>query len=251
MSNAHVTFDFTDTHVLVTGGTSGIGYAIATAFVKAGAHVTVTGTRASTLDYDVDLSAFTYRQLQVTDKDAINALAASLQKLDILINNAGASFPGGKSEWEPDVFAQALDINLMSAFRLSHACKPLLEKSELPGGASIINISSMSGIMAVEMVPGYGTAKAGIIQMTRSLGQAWARNNIRTNAIAPGLIQTRMTKGFADDPEICKPILKRTPLRRTGTSEEIADVVLFVCSGSASFIVGQTINVDGGYSVVG
>lgn len=251
MSKADVIYDFAGSSVLITGGSSGIGYATACAFRKAGATVHVTGTRPSPHDYAVDLSAFTYHQLQVTDKAAIDALPGKIGKLDILINNAGASFPGGKSEWEPDVFDQALDINLSGAFRLAHACKPLLEQSNLPGGASIVNIASMSGIMAVELVPGYGTAKAGIIHMTRSLGQAWARKGIRTNAIAPGLIQTRMTEGFADNPDISKPIIARTPLKRVGTVEDISAVILFLCSGSAGFIVGQTLNVDGGYSIVG
>lgn len=251
MSKAEATFDFFGSTVLITGGSSGIGHATACAFKKAGATVHITGTRHSAEDYALDLSGFVYHPLQITDKAAINALPEKIGKLDILINNAGASFPGGKSEWEPDVFAEALDINLMGAFRLAHACKPLLEQSNLPGGASIVNIASLSGIMAVELVPGYGTAKAGIIQMTKSLGQAWARKGIRTNAIAPGLIQTRMTEGFADNPEICKPILARTPLKRTGSPEDISEVILFLCSASAGFIIGQTINVDGGYSVTG
>jgi NAD(P)-dependent dehydrogenase (short-subunit alcohol dehydrogenase family) len=251
MTNASVQFDFIQAEVLITGGTSGIGYATATAFNKAGAVVHITGTRSSANDYTVDLSDFIYHQLEATDKMAINTLAASLSHLDILINNAGASFPDGKNEWDPDVFAQALDINLMSAFRLSTACKALLENSNIIGGASIVNIASLSGVMAVDLVPGYGTAKAGIIQMTKNLGLSWAKLGIRTNAIAPGLIQTRMTEGFADNPEFCKPILKRTPLKRTGTAEEIAQVILFLCSSGASFIVGETIMVDGGYSVVG
>lgn len=244
-------FNFSDCHVLITGGTSGIGYATAQLFHQAGATVHITGTRKNISAYDINLSSFIYHELQLTNTNSIDDVLKKIPQLDILINNAGASFPGGKSEWEPDVFAQALDINLMGAFRMATACKPLLEISTLKGGACIINIASMSGIMAVDLVPGYGAAKAGIIQMTKNLGLSWAKLGIRTNAIAPGLIQTRMTEGFADNPDICKPILKRTPLKRTGTAEEIANIALFLCTNNASFIIGQTIVADGGYSITG
>ena len=251
MSQANTTFDFTDCSVLITGGSSGIGLAIAQAFVKAGASVVITGTKAQTADYALDLSAFGYRQLNVEDKQQIKDVAASLDKLDILINNAGASFPDGKDEWDPEIFDRALHINLSSAFSMAHACKDKLSASQIAGGASIINMASLTSFMAVEMVPGYGAAKAGLVQTTKTLGLGWAKNNIRVNAIAPGLIETKMTAGFADNADMNKPILARTPLKRTGKPNDIADVALFLCSSSAQFIVGQTLAVDGGYSVVG
>ncbi|MBW2380574.1 MAG: SDR family oxidoreductase, partial [Deltaproteobacteria bacterium] len=117
MSNA-ASFDFSGAKVLVTGGSNGIGAAISKAFADAGADVVITGTRASASEYDGDLSAYKYRQLELTDKTAIEALAASLDGLDILVNNAGGNFPGGKHEAVPDVFEESVAINLFGAYRL-------------------------------------------------------------------------------------------------------------------------------------
>ncbi len=107
-----LSFDFTDTEVLVTGGTSGIGFAVASAFADDGATVTVTGRRAKPDEYETDLARFGYRQAEMTDRESVDALVSSLDHLDVLVNNAGANFPGGRDEWEPDTFAAALSLNL-------------------------------------------------------------------------------------------------------------------------------------------
>lgn len=251
MARATAIFDYSDSCVLVTGGSNGIGLGIATAFAAAGAQVTITGTRAAAADYDSDLSAFTYRQLELTDSAAIRALASNLGTLDVLINNAGASLPGGRDEWEPEVFDQAVQINLLASYHLAHACKALLSASDLPGGASIIGIASLTSFFANEMVPGYGAAKAGVVQLSKTLGISWARHGVRANAIAAGMIDTRMTSFMQDIPEYNDPIMTRTPLKRWGKPEDIAGAALFLASESASFITGQTLLVDGGYSVFG
>ena len=247
--NNSVRYDYTGSKVLVTGGTSGIGYGIASAFAKAGASVTVTGTRASSADYDtMDLSAFTFKTLKVQDTEAIKTLAAELNGLDILVNNAGASMPGG-DEWTHDGFEESVRVNLFSAYHMSQACFEHLKASNIKGGASIIGIASLTSFFANELVPGYGAAKAGLVQMAKSMGLTWAEHGIRANTIAAGMTDTRMTGFLKDIPDFNDPIIKRTPLKRWGTPEDMAGAVLFLCSEQASFITGQTLVIDGGYTL--
>ena len=241
-------FDFTGARVLVTGGSNGIGLGIARAFATASARVTITGTRPAAADYDHDLSAYAYRALDVRDGAAIQQLAAGLDGLDVLVNNAGANTVQ-PSEWDPDVFEDALRLNLSSAFRLATAAKPLLAKSALEGGASIVNLASMSSFFAVPIVPGYGAAKAGVVQMTKNLAVAWAKHRIRVNAVAPGLILSNMTKVMKGIEALEKPQLERTPLGRWGTPEDVAPAVLYLASAAAGFVTGHTLCVDGGYAV--
>lgn len=247
--NNSVHYDYTGSKVLVTGGTSGIGYAIATAFAQAGASVTVTGTRASSADYDtMDLSAFTFKTLKVQNTEAIKTLAAELSGLDILVNNAGASMPGG-DEWTHDGFEESVRVNLFSAYHMSQACFEHLKASNIKGGASIIGIASLTSFFANELVPGYGAAKAGLVQMAKSMGLTWAGHGIRANTIAAGMTDTRMTGFLKDIPDFNDPIIKRTPLKRWGLPEDMAGAVLFLCSEQASFITGQTLVIDGGYTL--
>jgi NAD(P)-dependent dehydrogenase (short-subunit alcohol dehydrogenase family) len=249
MSNANVAYDFSGSRILVTGGSRGIGAGIAKAFLDAGAAVTITGTRPSSSDYEGDLSAYRYHQLRMTDSAGIEQLAESLDGLDVLVNNAGENFPGGQDEVIPDVFEESVAINLFGAYRLAVACKEKLARSRLDGGASIINLASMSSFFAVPVAPGYAAAKAAIVQMTKSLAVAWAAEGIRVNAVAPGLIESNMTALMKGVETLEKPHLDRTPMGRWGTPEDIAPPVLFLASSAARFVTGQTLAVDGGYSV--
>lgn len=244
-------FDFTGAQVLVTGGSNGIGLGIATAFAEAGASVTITGTRTSAADYDHDLSQFGYRQCVMTDKAQIADLAALFDALDVLVNNAGQVMPGGKMEYDPDVFDEALQINVSAAFRLTQALRPLLAVSSLEGGASVVNMASLSSFFAVEFVPGYGAAKAAVVQMTKTLAVNAARDGIRVNAVAPGLIESNMTAPMLGIDAMTAPHLARTPAGRVGTPDDVWPAVLFLCSSAARYVTGQTLLVDGGFSVVG
>ncbi|OBI37065.1 SDR family NAD(P)-dependent oxidoreductase [Mycobacterium colombiense] len=244
------TFDFTGSHVLVTGGTAGIGNGIAAAFARAGASVTITGTRDSAADYDDDLSAFTYRQCQIRDPESIDALAESLGDLDILINNAGGPYPAG-DEYDPDGYIASVTQNMFGPMRLTMKCHDRLKSSNAPGGASVVNVVSMSAFRSAVFVPGYASSKMGLISLTMNLARQWANDGIRVNAIAPGLIDTRMTNPAMGIPEIMDvEIGFHTPLGRPGTPQDCAGAALFLCTDAAAYITGTSIAVDGGYLTV-
>jgi NAD(P)-dependent dehydrogenase (short-subunit alcohol dehydrogenase family) len=241
-------FDFSGARVLVTGGSGGIGLGIARAFAEAGAGVAITGRRARASDYDTDLSGLEYFPLEMRDAAGIERVARSLGSLDVLVNNAGENYPFDPSEWDPEVFERSIAVNLVSAFRMSIACKPLLAESRLEGGASVLQIASMSAFRAVTFVPGYGAAKAGIVQMTQNLAVAWVAERIRVNAVAPGLVESGMTAAMRGMPELEKVELAKCPMGRWGTPADIAPAFLFLASSAAGFVTGQTLCVDGGYS---
>lgn len=243
-----VTFDFTDSNVLVTGGTSGIGHAVASAFAQSGANVTVTGTRGSTQDYETELSRFTYLQCQMLDGDSIDAVVGSLGGLDILINNAGGMFPGGQDEWEPEGFATSVSANLFGPMRLTVGCHDLLKQSTVAGGPSVVNVVSMSSFRSAPFVPGYGSAKAGLVALTMNLARRWVEDGIRVNGVAPGIIHTPMLAPGVDLPTIKDvEIGFHTPLGRLGTAEDVVGTVLFLGTSAASFVTGTIFAVDGGY----
>ncbi len=235
----------------MTGGTSGIGAGIAAAYRASGANVTITGTRPSPKDYDADLTGYRYLQLDVEDNLCIDRVAESVPKLDILINNAGISLAStGLDEYEFEVFDRSIQMLLSSVFRMTCACADKLAQSELPGGASVIGIASMNSYFGMELTPGYGAAKGGLVQLTKTLSIRLARRNIRVNAVAAGLTESRMTANTLETPAWTEPTLARTPLARFGTPQDIAGPVLFLSSSLAGFITGQTLPADGGFTIM-
>jgi 3-oxoacyl-[acyl-carrier protein] reductase len=246
MTNA-LSFDFADTSVLVTGGTSGIGHAVALGFARAGASVTVTGTRASANEYDTDLSLVEFSQLDMRDRAEVDALASRLGTVDVLVNNAGANFPDGLDEWSPEGFSAALELNVAGAMRLTVGARQALAGSSMAGGASVVNVVSMTAFRSTTIVPGYSAAKAALTALTRNLAVHWAGDGIRVNAVAPGLIDTPMTAPMRAFPELLEAEVGRGALRRMGTPREVAAAVMFLSSDVSAFTTGSVVAVDGGY----
>ncbi|MCV7077072.1 SDR family NAD(P)-dependent oxidoreductase [Mycobacterium szulgai] len=242
---AQVSFDFTGTTALITGGTSGIGHAIATLFRDAGAEVTVTGTKSDSGEYETDLAGMAYQRLQIADPDSVDNLAQGFTGLDVLINNAGANFPGGLDESKPDGFDASVALNLIGPYRLTVGLYRALKCSTAAGGASVVNLASMSALRAVTLVPGYGAAKAGIVCVTRNLAVKWAGKGIRVNAVAPGTIDTPMTAPMHVAQQLVDIELAHIPLRRFGSAAEIAPTVAFLCTEQSSYTSGAVFVVDG------
>lgn len=236
-------FEFTGASVIVTGGTSGIGRATADAFAAAGARVLVTGTRRAASEYESLPKGAEYRQLNLESPESIAGFAASVDRVDVLVNNAGHTMP-------QSAFATTVQVNLMAVHDLSTRLHEKLKSSRLPGGASVVNLASMMSYFGSPWFPAYGAAKAGILQLTRTLAAAWAKDGIRVNAVAPGSVPTAMTAPFANDPAVHRMVSDKTPMGRWAEPGEIAAPILFLCSDAASFVTGHTLVADGGYSIV-
>lgn len=237
---------FAGRSALVTGGTSGIGAAIAAALAACGAIVTVSGRQAASVaQFNAQrLPNQNAVQLDVADNAAIKALISGFERLDIVVNSAGIVLR--QREYEPDAFAEVVDVNLNGSMRVAEAARPLLAKQ----GGSIVNIASMLSFFGGAHAPAYSASKGGVVQLTKSLAIRYAPQNIRVNAIAPGWIVTKFTQAVQDDKARHDSIVRRTPMGRWGKPDDIGGAAVFLCSPAAAFITGVTLPVDGGYLAV-
>lgn len=237
--------DLTGMVAVVTGGVGGIGGAIAATLKRAGAEVIATGYDQAEVDARKDdpaLAGLRLVPLDVGDAAAVEAFAQSIDRTNLLINCAGTTSRGPLA-FEEEAFNHVINVNLTGTMRMSRAFKAKLAQN----GGAIVNIASVMSFFGSGTAPGYAASKGGITQLTKSLAIAWAEEGIRVNAVAPGWIVTPLTDKQID-PALRERVVSRTPMRRWGEPQHIADAVAFLCSAQAAFITGAILPVDGGYS---
>lgn len=230
---------------LVTGGTRGIGEAIARALAEAGFAVVAGGVGADELAAFRPDPRIATRLLDVTDPASVAGAIEACPRLDLLVNCAGIIQRAGK-EFEIEAFARTVEVNLTGTMRMCVAARPKLAATR----GAIVNTASMLTFQGSPFVPGYAASKGGVGQLTKSLAAAWAADGIRVNAIAPGWIETDLTRPLVEDPVRSAPILARTPMGRWGRPADLGGVVVFLASEAAAFVTGAILPVDGGYLAV-
>ena len=233
--------------VLVSGGSSGIGFAIGSGFAAAGAHVTVTGLTEAELA-PARAAGMRAAALDVGDLAACTRLMATFKTLDVLVNCAGM-IRRANAEHDPVEFERVINVNLNGTQRLCALARPLLKASGDRQGGSIVNTASMRSFSGAAITPAYSASKGGVMQLTKSLAIAYADDGIRVNAIAPGWVATALTQPLRDNPAANQAVLERTPMKRWAEPADMAGPVLFLCSPAAAFVTGVILPVDGGYLV--
>ncbi|AOL22875.1 3-oxoacyl-[acyl-carrier protein] reductase [Erythrobacter litoralis] len=246
--NSSNPLDFEGRKVLVIGGSSGIGNGIAQGFRAAGAEVIVTGTRPDSGDYleaeDSDFTGLEYERLDVTDRSAADALAQKVGAVDVLVQSQGV-VRYKRAEFTREGWNAVVDVNLNSVMDVARAFHPGLAER----GGTMIVVSSVAAFKATIGTPAYAASKAGAASLVKTLGEAWARDGVRVNGIAPGLVPTKLTSVTTDHPERREASLRAIPLNRMGTPEDMAGVALFLASPLSAYMTGQTLVVDGGLTL--
>ena len=246
--------DFSGQRVLVVGGSSGIGNGIAHAFRQRGAEVYVWGTRPRAEDYagveGSDLTGLQYQCVDVGDPDQIERApqpGGADARLDVLVLCQG-TVVYRRGEFERAGWDRVMAVNLDSLMHCCRRFKPALLPSDGREGGKIVIVSSIAGLGANIGNPAYAASKAGAMSLTRTLGVAWAPEGIRVNGMAPGLVDTKLTKVTTEHPKRLAGALATIPVRRLGTPADMAGAVLFLASPLGAYMAGQTLACDGGLS---
>ena len=248
-------FDLQGKCALVTGANGGIGLGMAQGLAQAGAAVAIAGRDEGKNAAAVKLlgaGAFALK-CDLRDDQACRSMvdeaARRLGRLDILVNNAGTNIRKAPQDYTLEEWRQVLDTNLTSAFVAAQAAYPHMQRA---GGGKIVNIGSMMSLFGASFVAPYGASKGGIVQLTKALAAAWAKDRIQVNAVLPGWIDTALTQRARQDVAgLHERVLARTPAGRWGEPEDLAGVAVFLSSRASDFVTGTAIPVDGGYSVAG
>ncbi len=241
---------------IITGGNAGIGEAIARRFAEEGASVVVTGRRRQELDRVVTVIRHHKGKAlavvgSVTEEahaqEVVRQTVDSFGRIDILVNNAGIGDFGKRlHETDDATWANVLDVNVTGVFRITRAVVPQMLKQ---GRGAIVNISSIASLVGLPTLPTYAASKGALDALTRALAIDYARDGIRCNVVNPGLINTPMAAPLVADPERLQPILAQYAIRRPGTPEEVANLVLYLASDEAAWVTGATFPIDGGMTV--
>jgi 2-dehydro-3-deoxy-D-gluconate 5-dehydrogenase len=251
-------FDLSGRVAVVTGGNGGIGLGMALGMARAGAAIVVAGrdaakNRAAVAEIQGLGAQASAIAVDVLKEDSCRALVADTMqahgRLDILVNNAGMSIRKQPEQYTLAEWHTVLDSNLTSAFLCSQAAYPGMKKG---GAGKIINIGSMMSIFGAPFATAYAASKGGMVQMTKSMATAWAKDNIQVNAILPGWIDTALTRRAREQiAGLHDSVLKRTPAGRWGMPDDFAGIAVFLAAQASDFVTGAAITVDGGYSVQG
>jgi 2-deoxy-D-gluconate 3-dehydrogenase len=248
-------FDLKGKAALVTGGNGGIGLGMARGLAEAGAIVAIAGRdKSKNAEALKSLGAKAIAlEADLRDEKSCRAMveqaAERLGRLDILVNNAGTNIRKPPQDYSLEEWKLVLDTNLTSAFVASQAAYPHMKRA---GGGKIVNIGSMMSLFGASFVAPYGASKGGIVQLTRALACAWAKDNIQVNSVLPGWIDTALTRQARKDiAGLHERVLARTPAGRWGEPDDLSGIAVFLCSPASDFITGTAIPVDGGYSSQG
>lgn len=242
-----VGFDFTGRRVLVTGGTRGLGLAVATAFADAGARVSITGTKILPSLYDADLSDFDYHQLQLTSSDAIDSFVERIGSVDVLVNAAGSRLSTRMDEHEREFLCHSARLGFVGPLRLTQQLRLRLFSSDAPGGGAVIHTSYTAHWLELTQSP--ADAENELRAQTAQAGQAWVRLGARVNTVLSPLGPTVPWQAgpFAGRENVVGgsgAVLVRPRSARTVTDEQVATVIQFMASAGASGLSGQTVRAD-------
>ena len=238
---------------LITGGTSGLGKMMALALAKAGAFVWIASSRDNA---DETLQAIkqqgsngSFLQVDVTSSEGLENIVTEILKesnrIDILVNAAGINLRTSAEDLTLDEWQKTIDINLTAPFYLSQIVAESMKRNNW---GRIINIASLQSLRAFDNSIPYGASKGGVMQLTRALAQAYSKDGILVNAIAPGFFRTNLTESLFQDPDKLKALANKTMMGRNGEEKDIFGISVFLCSDANSYVTGQTIFLDGGFS---